>query len=64
MFDPTENRNISKLSGYADVLKSLKADVISSRARTASAVNIELVVLYWRIGQTIIAGLRPVFRRT
>lgn len=54
MTDSTENDAITKLPGYTDILSDLKADVISSRARAASAVNRELVGLYWRIGQAIV----------
>lgn len=54
MPESTKMPNVSKVTGYADVLKNLKADVMSSRARAASAVNRELVGLYWRIGQAIV----------
>ena len=42
-------------SEYADFIAELKADVRRSRVRAALAVNRELVLLYWRIGNGILA---------
>ncbi|MGH9948232.1 MAG: DUF1016 N-terminal domain-containing protein, partial [Pyrinomonadaceae bacterium] len=40
---------------YADFIAELKADIGRSRVRAALAVNRELVLLYWRIGNGILA---------
>lgn len=40
---------------YADFLASIKADVRRSQVKAALAVNRELVLLYWRIGNGILA---------
>ena len=42
-------------SGYADWLADLKARIHSAQQRAALAVNRELVLLYWQIGQDILA---------
>lgn len=42
-------------SGYADWLADLKTRIHSAQQRAALAVNRELVLLYWQIGQDILA---------
>lgn len=41
--------------GYADWLAELKAQIHDAQQRAALAVNRELVLLYWQIGQDILA---------
>ena len=41
-------------SGYATVLSSVSQMIADSRRRAAAAVNQELVLLYWQIGQIIV----------
>lgn len=41
--------------GYGELLEELKSRIRSSRTRAALAVNNELVLLYWSIGQDILA---------
>ena len=41
-------------AGYAELLEILKSRIRSSRIRAATAVNKELVGLYWQIGQEIL----------
>ena len=41
--------------GYADWLADLKAQIHDAQQRAALAVNRELVLLYWQIGQDILA---------
>jgi hypothetical protein len=45
---------IVKSSDYAEWLVQLKRDIAESRTRAALAVNHELILLYWRIGQSIL----------
>jgi predicted nuclease of restriction endonuclease-like (RecB) superfamily len=45
---------IVKSSDYADWLAQLKRDIAESRGRAALAVNRELILLYWRIGRSIL----------
>lgn len=40
---------------YADFIASIKADIAGARVKAALAVNRELVLLYWRIGNRILA---------
>lgn len=40
--------------GYADWLTSLKVQIHQAQQRAAQAVNLELVSLYWRIGNAIL----------
>ena len=42
-------------SGYADWLADLKTRIHTAQQRAALAVNRELVLLYWQIGQDILA---------
>ena len=41
--------------GYADWLADLKGRIHSAQQRATLAVNRELVLLYWQIGQDILA---------
>lgn len=45
---------IVKSSDYAEWLAQLKRDILESRSRATLAVNRELILLYWRIGQSIL----------
>ena len=40
--------------GYADWLSELKTQIHEAQQRAAQAVNLELVSLYWKIGQAIL----------
>ncbi len=40
--------------GYTDWLVELKAQIHEAQQRAAQAINLELVVLYWRIGHAIL----------
>ena len=40
--------------GYADWLGELKAQIHEAQQRAAQAVNLELVLLYWKIGNAIL----------
>ena len=40
--------------GYADWLSGLKAQIHEAQQRAAQAVNLELVSLYWKIGNAIL----------
>lgn len=40
--------------GYADWLADLKVQIHNAQQRAAQALNLELVVLYWRIGNAIL----------
>ena len=40
---------------YTDVLIRIKEDIRSARIRAFSAVNRELMELYWQVGQVILA---------
>jgi len=42
-------------SEYTDVLIRIKEDIRSARIRAFSAVNRELMELYWQVGQVILA---------
>lgn len=44
----------ASLTGYDDFLRDLKARIRSAQVRAALAVNRELVVLYWQMGQDIL----------
>jgi hypothetical protein len=46
-------------AGYADLLVAIKQRVQTAQVRVAVAVNRELLVLYWQIGQLIGSRLRP-----
>jgi predicted nuclease of restriction endonuclease-like (RecB) superfamily len=46
--------NLSQLGEYNDFLKSLKERIRTAQVRAALAVNRELVLLYWQIGQDIL----------
>jgi predicted nuclease of restriction endonuclease-like (RecB) superfamily len=58
MADPGSNGSLASLSaqpeGYADWLAELKLRVHAAQQRAALAVNRELVLLYWQIGQDIL----------
>jgi predicted nuclease of restriction endonuclease-like (RecB) superfamily len=41
-------------SDYPSLLEHLKAQIRQARTRAALAVNRELIVLYWQIGQAIL----------
>lgn len=41
-------------AGYTDWLVELKAQIHEAQQRAAQAINLELVVLYWRIGNAIL----------
>lgn len=41
-------------AGYAKLLDGIKARVHAARIRAASAVNSELVMLYWHVGREIL----------
>ena len=41
-------------SGYADWLSELKTRIHNAQQRATLAVNRELVLLYWQIGQDIL----------
>jgi len=45
---------IVKSGDYAEWLGQLKRDISESRGRAALAVNRELILLYWRIGRSIL----------
>lgn len=40
--------------GYADLLEDLKSRIQTARVKAMLAVNRELVLLYWQIGQSIV----------
>lgn len=40
--------------GYADVLSELKAQIHQAQQRAAQAVSLELISLFWKIGNTIL----------
>ena len=40
--------------GYADWLGELKAQIHEAQQRAAQAINLELIVLYWKIGNAIL----------
>jgi predicted nuclease of restriction endonuclease-like (RecB) superfamily len=40
--------------GYAELLQTLKQDILSSRIRAHLSVNKEMISLYWRIGNQIL----------
>ena len=42
-------------AGYAAFLDELKTRVRTAQVRAALSVNVELVLLYWRIGRAILA---------
>ncbi|HEY9735209.1 MAG TPA: PDDEXK nuclease domain-containing protein, partial [Trichocoleus sp.] len=42
------------LKGYSDFLEDLKAQIRVAQVRAALAVNRELILLYWRIGRSIL----------
>ena len=42
-------------AGYADWLADLKGRIHTAQQRATLAVNRELVLLYWQIGQDILA---------
>ena len=44
----------SDLVGYDDFLRDLKTRIYNAQVRAAVAVNKELVLLYWQIGQDIL----------
>jgi predicted nuclease of restriction endonuclease-like (RecB) superfamily len=44
-------------SDYPSLLEHLKAQIRQARTRAALAVNRELIVLYWQIGQAILEQL-------
>jgi predicted nuclease of restriction endonuclease-like (RecB) superfamily len=44
----------SSPAGYADWLSGLKAQIHEAQQRAAQAVNLELVSLYWKIGNAIL----------
>lgn len=46
---------LSPPSGYPELLQELKSRIRSAQVRAALAVNRELVLLYWSIGQDILA---------
>jgi predicted nuclease of restriction endonuclease-like (RecB) superfamily len=46
--------NLAQLGDYNDFLKSLKERIRTAQVRAALAVNRELVLLYWQIGQDIL----------
>jgi predicted nuclease of restriction endonuclease-like (RecB) superfamily len=46
--------NLPQLGEYNDFLKSLKERIRTAQVRAALAVNRELVLLYWQIGQDIL----------
>jgi hypothetical protein len=45
-------------SAYTVLLEDLKARIANAQVRAALAVNRELVLLYWQIGQTILLQQR------
>ena len=45
-------------AGYADLLASIKQRVQTAQVRAAVAVNRELILLYWQIGQDILRRQR------
>ena len=57
----SESKSISKVKsaktlpdGYAKFLSTLKHQILNARIKAALAVNQELVLLYWKIGQQIL----------
>ena len=42
-------------TGYAELVEAIKADVQRTQVRAAVAANRELIALYWRMGQAIVA---------
>ena len=54
----TVSDGIGPLTDYAGFLEDLKQRIRSARLRAALAVNAELVLLYWSIGQDILARQR------
>jgi predicted nuclease of restriction endonuclease-like (RecB) superfamily len=45
---------VTKLEGYAQLLKDLKARIQAARTQAALAVNRELIALYWDMGKMIV----------
>ncbi|MDO9289839.1 MAG: DUF1016 N-terminal domain-containing protein, partial [Thermodesulfovibrionales bacterium] len=45
----------TKMTGYAELLNTLKERIRASQVRAVMSVNRELVLLYWQIGQEILA---------
>ncbi len=41
-------------NGYAELLEDLKSRIQTARVKAMLAVNRELVLLYWQIGQSIV----------
>jgi len=50
----SEERLVELPPGYAAILAELKDQIRSARIKAALAVNRELVLLYWRIGERIL----------
>ncbi|MBM4049766.1 MAG: DUF1016 domain-containing protein [Planctomycetes bacterium] len=46
--------DLTRLEGYAELLKDVKARIQAARTRAALAVNRELIVLYWDMGRMIV----------
>lgn len=55
MLDPSSSGEplTQRLAGYDDLLRSLKARIRAAQGRAALAVNRQVVLLYWEIGQAI-----------
>jgi predicted nuclease of restriction endonuclease-like (RecB) superfamily len=49
---------ISNSKGYRDLLSLLKSQIRTAQVRAATAVNQELVLLYWGIGKEILTRQR------
>ena len=52
-----DNRSLIP-EGYDDFLRGLKERIRTAQVKAALAVNQELVLLYWRIGQDILERQR------
>lgn len=52
------NRLVEQFVGYDQLLQSLKERIRAAQVRAALAVNRELVLLYWEIGQAILERQR------
>lgn len=55
---PPRQRSAATPTGYPEMLAEIKAQVAAARTKALLAANSELIVLYWQIGQQILANER------
>lgn len=55
---PPRPRSAATPTGYPEMLAEIKAQVAAARTKALLAANSELIVLYWQIGQQILANER------